>query len=578
MTPIIGSLRGVARVGRVQSMARMIPATISGDSPPGERAAFEALRDAPATDDWTVFHSLGIGRHVTQFEGEADFVVLAPGHGILVIEVKSHLRVQADDSGRWKLGQDDWTTRSPFQQASGEFHSIIEFLRQRSLELVAHPAGYAVWFTAITRQNIPPAIGWHDWAVMDAADFSNVASAVRRVLGEIDRDTSAKKTGYRHVDGEPSADRVERIKRVLSPVFDVEIKPAERTRRRDAELAKHTADQLVVLDMVARAKQVIVEGPAGTGKTFMAEAAARRHEAQGDRVLVVCFNRLLEGHLQAQLSGIEGVTAIRLHAEMERVAGITSPADAAADWYDTELPLRALDAATTAGFDPLYDYLVIDEAQDVATDVNLDFLDALLVGGLALGRTLVLGDFNNQNIFRSGTGDSRAVFERRIPHATPLDLTTNCRNRRDIGAWAEHASGRDGLCATYRRDGYDENAVTVHQFGSRDDEIVLLDAAVRQLRSEGYGPKDVVILAPFRDSAALRAIEKKAVSTLGSGIRDPSYVRWGTIHEFKGMEAPAVILTDISGQRSDRMLDLIYAGATRATDRLMVLTAWEGLG
>ena len=101
---------------------------------------------------------------------------------------------------------------------------------------------------------------------------------------------------------------------------------------------------------------------------------------------------------------------------------------------------------------------------------------------------------------------------------------------------------------------------------------------MRQLRSEGYGPKDVVILAPFRDSTALRAVEKKLVSTLGSGIRDASYVRWGTIHEFKGMEAPAVILTDISGQRSDRMLDLIYAGATRATDRLVVLTAWEGLG
>ena len=77
---------------------------------------------------------------------------------------------------------------------------------------------------------------------------------------------------------------------------------------------------------------------------------------------------------------------------------------------------------------------------------------------------------------------------------------------------------------------------------------------------------------PSRDSAAQRAVEKKLVSTLGSSIRDASCVRWGTIHEFKGMEAQAVILTDISGQRSDRMLDLIYAGATSATDRLIVLT------
>ncbi len=95
---------------------------------------------------------------------------------------------------------------------------------------------------------------------------------------------------------------------------------------------------------------------------------------------------------------------------------------------------------------------------------------------------------------------------------------------------------------------------------------------MRELRAEGYGPKDVVILAPYRDSAARRASESNTVSTLGSGIRDASYVRWGTIHEFKGMEAPAVILTDISGDESERLLDLIYAGATRATDRLVVLT------
>lgn len=556
-------------------MSQMVPADIDVGAPLGERDAFVALRDAPGTEEWVVFHSLHIGRHTSQFEGEADFVVLAPGLGILVIEVKSHLRIQTDNAGRWKLGNDEWTTRSPFTQASGEYHSIIDFLRRRNLNPVAFPAGYAVWFTSVAKQNIPPAIGWHDWAVLDASDVGNAASAVRRVLTAIDADTTAKKSGYRHAEGAPSREQVERVRAALVPDFVAEIKPAERARRRDAELTRFTTDQLALLDCVGRIQQVIVEGPAGTGKTFIAEEATRRHAAKGERVLLVMFNRLLETHLQTRLDGVENATVVRLHAEMERIAGVQSPAEGGADWYTTELPLLALEKATDGAFVPPYDYLVIDEAQDVASDANLDFLDALLIGGLDGGRMLILGDFSNQNIFQSRI-DSAALFSRRIPHAAPLDLDTNCRNRRAIGAWAESASGRTGLCKTFRRSDENAGSVTVELFMSKDHEVALLDAAVRQLRAEGFGVKDIVILAPFRDSAAKRASESRGVSQLGSGIRDTSYVRWGTIHEFKGMEAPAVILTDVAGS-SERLPDLIYAGATRATDRLHVLTNLDSL-
>lgn len=558
-------------------MARMIPAEVAEDAAPGERDAFAALRDAPGTDDGLVFHSLAIGRHVSQREGEADFIVLAPGHGILVVEVKSHLRVQTDGAGRWKLGNDDWTTRSPFAQASGEFHSILAFLGHRSLDPVGFPAGYAVWFTSIAKQNIPPAIGWNEWAVLDAGDLGQLGPAVRRVLTAIDADTAAKQSGYRHAVGEPTLDRVQRIKEALSPTFNAAIKPAELKRRRDREMAEFTADQVRTLDLIGRVPRVLVEGPAGTGKTFIAAEAARRHAARGERVLVVMFNRLLEEHLKGQLADLDNVTTSRIHAEMERVAGIPSPADGGADWYNETLPLAALEKATESSFEAPYDFLIVDEAQDIASDANLDFLDAMLAGGLNSGRMLLLGDFSNQNIFRSGIDDGRETIERRVPGIAPIDLDTNCRNRRSIGEWAERASGRAGLCRAFRRHQDGERAVEVTRYSTRDEEAKLLDAAVRQLRSEGFGPKEVVILAPYRDSAAQRAIDDKvAISTLGTGIRDTSYVRWGTIHEFKGMEAPAVILTDISGA-NERLRNLIYAGATRAQDRLIVLTTIDEL-
>ena len=66
-------------------MARMIPAYCAESAPPGEKAVFAALRDAAGTEHWTVLHSLAIAKHERQVEGEADFVVVAPNAGLLVV-------------------------------------------------------------------------------------------------------------------------------------------------------------------------------------------------------------------------------------------------------------------------------------------------------------------------------------------------------------------------------------------------------------------------------------------------------------------------------------------------------------
>ena len=48
------------------------------------------------------FIALELGRHINQSEGECDFLILAPGLGVLVLEVKAARTVARDESG-WKL-------------------------------------------------------------------------------------------------------------------------------------------------------------------------------------------------------------------------------------------------------------------------------------------------------------------------------------------------------------------------------------------------------------------------------------------------------------------------------------------
>ena len=84
-------------------MARMMPAYCPDGAPPGERELYAELAKSPDTADWIILHSLAIADHVKQVEGEADFAVILPERGVLVIEVKSHQRCKSSTTvaGSW---------------------------------------------------------------------------------------------------------------------------------------------------------------------------------------------------------------------------------------------------------------------------------------------------------------------------------------------------------------------------------------------------------------------------------------------------------------------------------------------
>src|SRR5262245_60474038 len=153
-------------------MARMIPSSIyPGCASPGEREIFQILRDDPATSNWIVLHSLDIAEHQKQVAGEADFVVIVPGRGVLCLEVKACSSLRRTPEGIWYYGTDPkGDPRGPFKQASVAMHSI-----RRSL-LKARPdmAGILFW-SAVVFPYVAFTIAsgeWHHWQVIDRQSFT----------------------------------------------------------------------------------------------------------------------------------------------------------------------------------------------------------------------------------------------------------------------------------------------------------------------------------------------------------------------------------------------------------------------
>jgi superfamily I DNA/RNA helicase len=276
--------------------------------------------------------------------------------------------------------------------------------------------------------------------------------------------------------------------------------------------------------------------------------------------------------LVEQLRDVEGLTVGTLHSEMLRISGITPPSNPTRDFWEVELPGRALDTLLDGAPTEVVDAIILDETQDLATAAYLDVMDLMVTGGLAQGRTLMFGDFERQSLF--GSADGRSLLRSRVPGLVVNRLTANCRNLPRIGHVVNAFSRLDPGYRRFRRmdDGADPEVVS---YVAGADQSALLASAVRALRSEGYGLDEIMVLSPLREESTaetstdpwLRQILRRADGRPSSRAR----LDYGTIQSFKGLEAPAVVVTDLDDHRVPNFESVMYVGLTRATDRLIAL-------
>ena len=586
----------------------MRPPVVDPECPsPGEIRLFESLRDDPATRGWTVLHSLGISQHVRQVVGEADFVAVIPGKGVLCIEVKSHRRVRRE-GGAWYLGGEPVDYRGPFRQAQEACESIRARVARENPHLRSIPFGWVVVFTHVELveqirsgewlpcQMLTSDQIWHDQGVGHVLEL-----ALEGWLRNLESSESARWYDRdRHL---PKASQIPELVKILRPDFEICESAASAAGKLADELRRYTAEQFVALDAVEVNKRVLFTGPAGTGKTLLALEAARRLEAKGQRVALVCFNRLLGRWLADQASSSGGVqfagTIDRLLMDVLNVNHIPREAFA-------RLPKDALERLTAPDCQyQQFDAIIVDEAQDVFPEDRgyRDVLDALLREGLSDGKWCVFGDFEKQALFAGEaqaqeaiewlTGDVGRQRVARIP------LSVNCRNTPRISEFVK-LLGRPGM--PYSRvlrpdDGFDARCKF---WANRQDQVSQLGKVLEDLFQEGYHPHDIVVLsATTANSSAAKELasvpsaprvapfDNNALDFLtrlgdggsqaqfdgmdGAGEDPRGAVFYTTIAKFKGLESRVVVLTDFEEISTEKASSLLYTGITRATDRLFVL-------
>ena len=568
-------------------MAKMIPPHWHDNTPRSEQRVFSLLQNDPQTEDWVVLHSLNLKHSGNQPYGEVDFVVLIPGAGVFCLEVKGG-RVACKD-GAWTTtdasGASFPLRRSPFSQAQEGMHEVRKSLEEkldRVAEFYRVPFGYAVVFTDVEAP--PPEIGTEPWEVIDQHGLNTgLAGSLLR---------AAKHQRARHriqsTPAEPQSALLGKMRDALRPDFDRIVARGTVVSDSERRLFRLTEEQYHVLDLLGDNPRCLFEGAAGTGKTLLSLEFARRCARSGDRVLLICFNRLLgdwfANEARVTATGL-GVTAGRFYKCL-RDAIVSSVIAAefqtaeqqsrGADLFDTVYPLYgqlALEASSDR-----FDVIVMDEAQDLVRPPVIALLDIWLKGGLCDGRWAFFGDFHRQAIYGGGRPEEmHQLMKERCGFHARASLRQNCRNTRRIGEETALLSGFEA--PPYRMGQVDGTPVDYLEYTDADSQRTALERVLSRLAAEpGIVPDDVMILSRYRldQSAAgtlmdstlfrIRPVEQPAPKD----SRFPVF-HFATAQAFKGMESKVVVLCDVDRVDGDDDRSLLYVAMSRARSLLTVL-------
>ncbi len=347
-------------------MARLYPQFLDPEvRSAGERKLYEVLaRQLP--DDWVVFHSIQrIQDQCGQpYEGEIDFIVAHPRHGILVVEVKGGVITFNEELQRFSSQdrhEDIHGIGNPFRQAADNKGWLIRFLQEQPdwprTRLVI---GFSVAFPDSV---FPAEWSWQGLNRSVILDHTDLFNLEERLINNLNT--------WRGSDRSPGREGIRLLEKYLSQATAIR-NPllAEHIRADRQQILDLTEEQYAVLTGLETNRRVIIRGCAGSGKTLLAVQKAHRLAVEnGLKVLYVCFNEGLAIHIGETLGYAKEFDVFSYYrlvkhwgAKAEVIVPDYKTSEVGQEFFESALPDLLLEIIDRLG--AFYDAIIVDELQD----------------------------------------------------------------------------------------------------------------------------------------------------------------------------------------------------------------------
>lgn len=534
---------------------------------------------------WHFWHNLRLPVSIkNQTEIQIDFLLVCEA-GVIIVEVKGGKVGIEQGFFYYEVSRErKFMDRSPFDQASDYMYALINNKIISSSQLfLSTVCAFPHTYMEHTSANPNADLGYKLWAKkqQDSSDCS-FADFVIDILNS-DKD---KKEWRRPM---LSSKEVEIAIQSLLFTFRDRSSNVYSERGMEAILERLNIDNLSAFQSLQKNDRLFIEGGPGTGKTTIAKAYIEKfHTLRG---LYLCWNKLLEAKINKEIIGC-GLTNCRVEQFASFVFSLQSKVDNGIVITLEELSEgRSLEKLSSlfnsireqTDFVP-YDYIIIDEAQDVLDKGAVQLLNSLTAvthDGISSGRYLVFFDteqgYNHQNRQIDEIADAVAQNGARFV----LDVNKRVPTNKEIVSFAKSLlEGESAIELFDRINAENYDSVKTLYFNGAKSLIKHLNAVKAEIREGSRNWNDYVVLADsstkhelvsgsemFYDRiATIDGVKELNVRNICS---DTGELPFTSILSYKGLESKHVILV-INGRKEIDQLEL-YIGMTRAIIDIQIL-------
>lgn len=523
-------------------------------------------------DKWLVLYGAAIKwkHNYGVSDRETEFIVAHPDLGVVFIEVKGGLisregniwytspisesHIPFEQRGRSEI-------KNPYLQVTDSSKSykrkVEDYIFTQRLPNWSFEFSTAVCFPDVEIPDEDLGADALRELTLDRNDLGNLRERLYQILKTYQGKSSNLPPGESGIDV---------LKKVLARDWHLDSYSAYQIQDAEQKRKKLTEEQFELLYELQDNPKMLIRGCAGSGKTLLAAKKAQYLASLGYKVLLTCYNENLAKWIQTSEyihSNIRATDFHQLCSQEVKGSKVTQlPSFEASgvgkETYFKKMMPEALELAALEK-ELNFDAIIVDEGQDFEASW-LTVLDTLLK------------DPKN-GIFYIFYDDNQRIYNQsNIPFPWfKYRLSKNLRNTDQIFKYVRQYYGQPD---PIKSSGVDGPEPWFFDLKGYDNEIDAVQAIINSLVQQKIPITDVAILTPRSKDNSIWA--KKRTFT------DKYKIVWNlqpfrnqvascSIHSFKGLEKPVIILTELEHLNQNILDELLYIGISRAKDYLIIV-------